>query len=76
VCIELINNYFLEKRREKKDRVKAIIGSLIIDGTGSEPIKDGIIIVDGKKIIDVGPIDKIHIPPSAQKIDLGKRTLF
>ena len=72
----MINNYYLEKRREDKDKVKAIIGSLIIDGTGSKPIKDGAIIVDGKKIIDVGPLDKIQIPASAHKIDLGKRTVM
>ena len=72
----LTNNYYLEKRQKDEDEVKAITGSLIIDGTGSKPIEDGVIVVDGKKIIDVGPLDKVQIPASAHKIDLGKRTLM
>ena len=72
----LTNNYYLEKRQKDEDEVKAITGSLIIDGTSSKPIEDGVIVVDGKKIIDVGPLDKVQIPDSAHKIDLGKRTLM
>jgi len=72
----LTNNYYLEKRQKDEDEVKAITGSLIIDGTSSKPIEDGVIVVDGKKIIDVGPLDKVQIPASAHKIDLGKRTLM
>lgn len=70
------NNYYLEKRREEDFKIKAITASSIIDGTGSVPLRDGVIIVDGDKIIDIGPKEKVQIPSSARSIDLGKRTLM
>lgn len=68
-------NYYLEKRPETAE-VKALTASLLIDGTGAKPIKDAIVIVEGDKIVEVGPRDKVQIPSSAYKIDLGARTLM
>jgi len=54
----------------------AIIGSTIIDGSGVEPVKNGIILVHDKKIITVGPANTIEVPPEATVIDAtGKFTM-
>lgn len=74
--MQVKNDYYLEKRREEEFKVKAIVASSIIEGTGSKPIRDGVIIVNGDKIIDVGPIEDVQIPSSANRIDLGKRTIM
>lgn len=48
----------------------------VIDGTGAEPIKNGVIIVTGDKITAVGTAASISIPSGARVIDLGDATLM
>lgn len=61
------SDYYLEKKPEKDAKIKALTASLLIDGTGADPIKEGVVIVDGDKIVEVGSKDKIRIPSEAQK---------
>ena len=35
--------------------LKAIKAKAIIDGTGAEPVRDGVILIDGDKIVAAGP---------------------
>lgn len=48
----------------------ALVGATIIDGNGGEPIKDGVIVIEGKKIVSVGPSSKVSVPADAKKIDV------
>ena len=48
----------------------------IIDGTGAEPIKNGIIVVANNKITAVGTSANVKIPSGARVIDLGNATLL
>jgi imidazolonepropionase-like amidohydrolase len=48
----------------------------IIDGTGAEPIKNGVIVVTDNKIVAVGTNANIRIPSGAKVIDLGNATLL
>ncbi|UCC73917.1 MAG: amidohydrolase family protein [Gemmatimonadota bacterium] len=43
----------------------------VIDGTGNEPIADGIVVVQGDRIVAVGEAVGIEIPPSAGVFDAG-----
>ena len=70
------SGYYLEKRTEKDAKIKALTASLLIDGTGAEPVKNGVVIVDDEKIVQVGSRDTIRIPSEAHKIDLGTKTLM
>ena len=45
-----------------------ISGGTIIDGRGGAPIKDGVIVIDGKRITSVGAVST-PVPPYATKID-------
>jgi imidazolonepropionase-like amidohydrolase len=48
----------------------------IIDGTGAEPIKNGVIVVTDDKIVAVGASGSVRIPSGARVIDLGDATLL
>jgi imidazolonepropionase-like amidohydrolase len=48
--------------------VKALVGGRIIDGFGGEPIEDGVIVVDGERIVDMGTAARVTIPAGAEII--------
>jgi len=48
---------------------QAIIGSTIINGTGSAPIRNGTILIEGGKIIEVGSADQIKFDTDVERID-------
>ena len=55
---------------------QAIIGSTIINGTGSEPLRNGIILIQDGKILEVGKADQIKLGPDVERIDVtGKFTM-
>lgn len=60
---------------EKSGKGVVVIKAVqIIDGTGAEPIKNGVIIVTDNKITAIGA--NIQIPAGAKVIDLGNTTLL
>lgn len=48
----------------------------IIDGTGAEPIKNGVIVVTDDRIVAVGASGSVSIPSGARVIDLSDATLL
>ena len=55
---------------------QAIIGSTIIDGTGSDPLRNGTILIEDGKIVEVGNADQIKLRPDVERIDaIGKFTM-
>ena len=55
---------------------QAIIGSTIINGTGSEPLRNGIILIQDGKILEVGKADQINLLSDVERIDAtGKFTM-
>ena len=55
---------------------QAIVGSTIIDGTGSAPLKNGTVVIDDGKIVEVGPSDQVTLTPDVAQIDAtGKFTM-
>jgi imidazolonepropionase-like amidohydrolase len=65
----------LEKRPE--DSVtKVLTASIVIDGTGADPIRDGVVVVEGDRITEVGPRKRVSFPSGASRIELGARTLM
>lgn len=49
--------------------VKVITGATLIDGTGSAPIKDAVIVIEGARIKQAGVKGKIEVPKEAVVID-------
>ena len=56
--------------------MKALIGADIIDGTGGPVLKDSAILIDGERIIDVGPRAAVTLPPNTEEINLTGLTLL
>lgn len=73
---DLKPSYYLEKKPEQNSGVKVLTASLLIDGTGANPVKNGVVVVSEDKIVEVGSRDQVRIPSDAHKIDLGARTLM
>jgi imidazolonepropionase-like amidohydrolase len=54
----------------------AIRAAQIIDSLGGEPIRNGVVVVTGDKILAIGPASSVTIPAGARVIDLGDATLL
>jgi imidazolonepropionase-like amidohydrolase len=57
-------------------RTFAITGATLIDGTGSAPINNAVVVVEGDRIVAAGPPDKVKIPRGAKQIDAGGKFLL
>jgi len=54
--------------------VYAIKTGLLIDGHGGDPIKDAVVLVEGKMITAVGPTATVKIPEGAEITDASDKT--
>jgi len=54
----------------------AIRGKRLIDCTGSEPLKEAVLLIDGERIREVGSSSRISIPAGIDVIDVGDATLL
>ena len=72
-----INAQNLGAPGEQKGKGTVVLkAAQIIDGTGAEPIKNGVIVVTDNKITAVGTSANVRIPSGARVIDLGNATLL
>lgn len=51
--------------------VLALVGATVIDGEGGAPIRNGVIVIRGDRIVSVGRAGKVRVPQSARVIDIG-----
>jgi imidazolonepropionase-like amidohydrolase len=56
--------------------VTVIRGGTLVDGTGSAPVDDAVVVVSGSKITAVGSSSEIHIPNRARIIDAVGKTVM
>ncbi len=54
----------------------AIVGGTLIDGTGSAPVADSVVLIENGKIIAVGPKASVRIPSGFQKVDATGKTIL
>jgi imidazolonepropionase-like amidohydrolase len=54
---------------------KAIIGAVLIDGSGGPPLSNSMVVMAGDRIRGAGPASTIPIPAEADKINGGGRVL-
>lgn len=47
----------------------AIVGARLIDGTGADPVENATIVIEGERIVTVGPGAAINVPRGAAVID-------
>ncbi len=56
--------------------MKALVGATLIDGAGGPPLADSAVLLDGERILAVGPRGAVDIPPQAEEVDLTGLTLL
>lgn len=59
-----------------KDRYIVLKGKQVINGNASEPIPEGVVVIQGKMIKEVGSKKEVLFPQDAEIIDLGNCTLL
>jgi enamidase len=52
-----------------------LLGALI-DGTGAEPLPDAALVIQGERVVAVGPWTQVEIPPDAEVIDPPGATIL
>ncbi|NNK62810.1 MAG: amidohydrolase family protein [Gemmatimonadetes bacterium] len=53
--------------------VVALVGGTVIDGTGAAPLVDGVVVVDGDRIVCAGSRDACAVPDDAEVVDVSGR---
>jgi imidazolonepropionase-like amidohydrolase len=61
---------------ERRSRVLVLDAARIVDGTGAPPLAAGRIVIEGERIVGVGPAAAIPLPDGAEHVDLGDRTVL
>lgn len=56
--------------------LRAFVGARLIDGSGSTPLENSVILVDDGEIIAVGAAGTVEIPRGVQTIDVSGRTII
>jgi Amidohydrolase family len=59
-----------------QERPTVIEVGLLIDGSGGDPIKDAVIVIEGKKVKAVGKKGAVNIPHGARVIKADDKTVF
>lgn len=54
----------------------AIVGATLIDGNGGAPIPDAVVVVQGERIVAVGPRSSVQVPSDARTVDGSGRFLL
>jgi imidazolonepropionase-like amidohydrolase len=52
------------------------VGATIIDGTGSDPTEDGVLVVRNGRVDEVGSSDTVSVPVGSEQVDLSGRTIM
>lgn len=60
----------------QEKQLKALVGGTLIDGFGSDPIKNSVVIIEGEKIIAVGTLADTPIPANAEIISTEGMTVL
>ena len=56
--------------------VVALVGGIIYRSPSDAPIADGALLIEGERIVAVGPRASVRIPPGATEIDVRGRTVL
>jgi imidazolonepropionase-like amidohydrolase len=62
--------------RGPENAALALIGATVIDGTGAPPIPDAVVIVEGERIVAVGPRARVSVPPGALRREIAGMTIL
>ena len=56
--------------------MKAITGATLIDGIGSAPLPDAVVLIEGSDIVTAGSAQSVPIPDGAEVVEARGMTLM
>lgn len=56
--------------------VTAVVHGEVIDGNGGIPIRDGVVLIRGDRIVAVGPVGSVDVPRDAQLVDAAGKAVL
>jgi len=68
--------FFVSVTIAQEVKLKALVGGTLIDGFGSIPIKNSVVLIEGEKIKAVGSIGSMEIPSNAEVISTEGMTVL
>jgi len=74
--ILLILTFACAKQEDSGVPFIVFVGATIIDGTGSDPVRDGVLVVRNGRIVDVGNKADVKIPEGALINDVSGKTIM
>src|SRR5580658_2550172 len=54
----------------------ALVGGMLLDGYEVPPLHHAAVLIEGNRIVQVGPASEVKIPPDATVIDTSGRTMM
>ena len=76
VLLSLLVCLFPHSNLAQSRNVKALVGGTLIDGLGSTPIRNSVIIIEGERIKAVGQVGSLAIPNGAEIISTEGMTVL
>ena len=71
-CLSLHNaRPFFATASGQAEQEIVLVGGTVIDGNGGSPIEDGVVVIKGNKIVQVGGKGRTKYPKSAKAIDVS-----
>lgn len=61
---------------QSNDAALAIVGGMLVDGTGGPPMHDAVVLIRGQRIVAVGTRGTVQIPDNAKIINAGGMTVM
>ena len=61
---------------DRPDHTVALVGARVITMRGDEVIEDGTVVVDGNRIVAVGPTGSVEVPGDARRVDASGHTVM
>jgi imidazolonepropionase-like amidohydrolase len=59
-----------------KNEPKALVGGTIIDGTGNDPIDDGVLLINNSKIKSIGRKREVEVPKNVKIMNISEKTVI
>jgi imidazolonepropionase-like amidohydrolase len=56
--------------------ILAITNGMLVDGTGADPIPDGVVVIQDQRILAAGPAGQVAVPAGAEIIDAAGGTIM
>ena len=70
-----VEEFLISKGANRFDTL-VITNGRIIDGTGADPIEDGVVVIKGERILKIGSVSDLEIPAQVTVIDVAGRTIM